>query len=312
MRHRRFIVFTGVLMAVLAFAGSAAVAGTAGSGSEHSGRYEYYLALGDSLAAGWQPNPVTGVGHITSQGYTNDLAAQLRSRDRDLKYTDLGCPGETTTTMLKGGCPFPEKYRSQIAAATAFLKAHRGARVLVTIDIGANNIDGCLNGSGIDLHCVAAGFKAIRADLPKILAQLRAAGGRRTSVYGMTYYDPFLAVWLFGSAYHPLARQSVKLAGQFSGILDTIYRGFHVPVADVSGRFRTDHFTPLVQLTPKERVPLNVARICQWTWMCAPAPVGPNIHANAAGYRQIACAFAEVIFEARSAARPVAAAAARP
>ena len=37
--------------------------------------------------------------------------------------------------------------------------------------------------------------------------------------------------------------------------------------------------------------PLNVARICQWTWMCAPAPVGPNIHANDAGYAVMAQAF---------------------
>jgi hypothetical protein len=46
--------------------------------------------------------------------------------------------------------------------------------------------------------------------------------------------------------------------------------------------------------------PLNVARICQWTWMCAPAPVGPNIHANAAGYRQLAAAFERVIPRRRS------------
>jgi len=29
--------------------------------------------------------------------------------------------------------------------------------------------------------------------------------------------------------------------------------------------------------------------------MCAPAPVGPNIHANAAGYQQIAAAFEQAI-----------------
>jgi hypothetical protein len=42
-------------------------------------------------------------------------------------------------------------------------------------------------------------------------------------------------------------------------------------------------------------VPLNVARICEWTWMCAPSPVGPNIHANATGYRHIAAAFERAI-----------------
>jgi hypothetical protein len=31
-----------------------------------------------------------------------------------------------------------------------------------------------------------------------------------------------------------------------------------------------------------------VALICEWTWECAPAPRGPNQHANPAGYRVIA------------------------
>ena len=38
-------------------------------------------------------------------------------------------------------------------------------------------------------------------------------------------------------------------------------------------------------------LPRNVARICEWTWECAPAPRGPNQHANPAGYQVIANAF---------------------
>jgi lysophospholipase L1-like esterase len=40
-------------------------------------------------------------------------------------------------------------------------------------------------------------------------------------------------------------------------------------------------------------VPLNVGLICEWTWICAPAPLGPNNHPNADGYRVIARAFAD-------------------
>lgn len=40
---------------------------------------------------------------------------------------------------------------------------------------------------------------------------------------------------------------------------------------------------------------MNVALICQWTWECAPPPVGPNEHANAAGYGVIAQAFLAVL-----------------
>jgi hypothetical protein len=58
-------------------------------------------------------------------------------------------------------------------------------------------------------------------------------------------------------------------------------------VADVAGAFATTD-TTLV-----DGRPVNVTRICAWTWMCAPAPLGPDIHANRAGYAVIARAFRE-------------------
>jgi hypothetical protein len=36
-------------------------------------------------------------------------------------------------------------------------------------------------------------------------------------------------------------------------------------------------------------------QICKLTWMCAPSPVGPNIHANKTGYGVIAGAFSRVL-----------------
>ena len=39
-------------------------------------------------------------------------------------------------------------------------------------------------------------------------------------------------------------------------------------------------------------MPVAVAEVCRLTWMCAAPPVGPNIHANQAGYAVIAQAFA--------------------
>jgi hypothetical protein len=38
-------------------------------------------------------------------------------------------------------------------------------------------------------------------------------------------------------------------------------------------------------------IPLNVRRECEWTWICASAPLGPDIHANTDGYGVIARAF---------------------
>lgn len=280
---------------VVGAASSASDRGRGGDWNRHPERFDYYLALGDSLSRGVQPN-VSGQSLPTNQGYADDLAAQLRRANRHLDFVDLGCPGETTTTMLVGGCPFPHSYTSQLAAAVSFLKAHRNARVLVTLNIGSNNVDGCIGASGIDLACVQAGLTSMATDLPKLLGALKAAAGRHVEFAAMNYYDPFLASWLTGPAGQQEAVESVQLLGQLNGILGAAYKAFGIPVADVASRFDSTDFTPLVPLTPTLQVPLNVARVCQWTWMCAPPPVGPNIHANKAGYEEIADAFEAVLF----------------
>ncbi len=78
-------------------------------------------------------------------------------------------------------------------------------------------------------------------------------------------------------------------------LLTGIYGAAGMPVADVDGAFSTTDFATMVPLPPFGQVPLNVARVCGWTWVCAPAPLGPDNHANAAGYHAIAEAFAAVL-----------------
>ena len=69
-----------------------------------------------------------------------------------------------------------------------------------------------------------------------------------------------------------------------------------MPVADVAAAFNSDDFWTMVPFPPPfGSVPLNVAMICQLTYMCVPAPVGPNIHANPTGYAVIATAFSDVM-----------------
>jgi lysophospholipase L1-like esterase len=267
---------------------SAAVAlvGTPGAAAAGS---PYYLALGDSLAAGIQPN-ATGQNVLTGRGYANDLLAVYRLALPALQLANLACPGETTQTMLAGGiayCPYP--LGSQLAQAVAFLKSHSVA--LVTIDIGANDIETCVRPSGIDEGCVAAGFAATIANLPSILTTLRAAAGAGVPIVAMNYYDPFLAAWLQGPSGQALAVQSEQLLLQFNGVLASAYGAFGIPVANVESAFHTTDFAPL----PLLGTPLNVSLVCAFTWMCAAAPVGPNIHPNALGYAVIAAAFVRTI-----------------
>jgi hypothetical protein len=225
----------------------------------------------------------------TGQGYADDLYAAYRNAVPDLQLAKLGCPGETTSTMAGGGvCSYSQG--TQLAEAVRFLRSHRVA--LVTLDIGANNIVHCVSGGAVDQTCVAHGVSDAARDLPVILEQLRAAAGPGVRLVGMNYYDAFLAAWLQGPAGQTLASESVQLAVQFNTVLGSAYGSFQIPVADVQSAYRTTDFTPVV---PFNDTPLNVAVICAWTWMCTPAPVGPNIHATALGYAIIAVTFVEQI-----------------
>ena len=62
----------------------------------------YYLALGDSLSQGVQPD-ATGTSVRTGQGYPDQLYAMLRPSQPSLRLVKLGCPNETTATMIHGG-----------------------------------------------------------------------------------------------------------------------------------------------------------------------------------------------------------------
>lgn len=254
----------------------------------------YYLSLGDSLAQGVQPDSLEA-SVPTSHGYVDDLYTLYRQSDPQLRLVKLGCPGETTTSMIKGGvCPAAD-YRSlhartQLGAAADFLRAHRGRVALVTLDIGANNVDGCVTATGLDPTCIRTGIATAGTDLGKILRRLHAADPE-ARIVGMNYYDPFLAAWVQGAAGQQIARDSVQVTSYFNSVLAADYAGFRVPVADVAGEFHTSDF----RLVPLVKTPVNVVAVCTLTWMCAPAPVGPNIHANTLGYRVIADAFVDSI-----------------
>jgi lysophospholipase L1-like esterase len=253
----------------------------------------YYLALGDSLSRGVQPD-AAGASVETPQGYPDLVYAQLRRTRPGLRLVQLGCPGETTETMTHGGiCRYPGG--SQLAAAETFLRAHRGHVLLVTIDIGANDPEAC--GGQTDLAKLASCIGQIPATatrLVTILGRLRAAAGPAVRIVGMSYYLPALTQWRDGTLGQVVARVSVRLAVAFTGLLDQAYAQAGAGVADVFGAFDTTDFGNPVTVPGFGSLPRNVARICEWTWECAPPPRGPNQHANPAGYRVIANSILQV------------------
>src|SRR4029453_6947131 len=276
------------LAATGAFAGAGTVAGGGGSAAADRSKH-YYVALGDSLAAGVQPD-ATGRSMPTDRGYVDDLYAQLSAADSRLDLVNLGCPGETTTSMIEGGICAYDHAAAQLDAAARFLPAHDNHVSLVTLDIGANNIDQCVSGGTLNQQCVSDGLATIAVELSKIVDALRAAAPE-VRIVAMNYYDPFLAAWLSGPAGQALAAQSVQLLQVLNGLEANVYASGDVEVADVAAAFSTTGFPPQGRLAGVGTVPLNVARFCQWIWMCAPPPVGPNIHANDVGYHVIADTF---------------------
>jgi lysophospholipase L1-like esterase len=285
-RRARLAVVTAAFAA--SALGLSAVPAAAAPSSPTSDLPRHYLALGDSLAAGYQSTPDGG--HVVGRGYAQDIARTLGERatakKRAFDFTDLGCPGETTGSMINGGCPYPHPYAdSQLAAAVRYLREHRHDRVLVTIDIGANDVDGCAAGGSIDLPCALNGVAQVGRGLSTILAQLREAAGPRTRIVGMNLYDPFLAAWMTGDQGRATAALSVPLSNVLNATIGLADAAHGVPTADVGAAFSTNAFSPTVPLGGQQ-VPLNVARIMQWTNMAR-----GDIHANDTGYQVIADTF---------------------
>jgi lysophospholipase L1-like esterase len=266
-----------------------------GPGSTDAASAHYYVALGDSLAEGFQPN-----GDRT-HGYADQLYAELRAGDPTLQLENLACGGETSSSMISGveptgslgsryfcAPPGPRReelaHGSQLADAVAFLHAHRPFVSLITIDIGGNDIGECV--FLVDQDCLDAALTDVKQNLGVILSALRDAAGPNVPIVGMNYYDPFLAFWLFGD---PAAAQTTEqMVVQFNDALESVYAPAADPVADVETAFSTTDWTLV------SGIPLNVLRICQWTWMCDPT-FGPDLHGNTAGYGVIAQAFEQAL-----------------
>jgi lysophospholipase L1-like esterase len=264
---------------------------TPGGSRATAAQASYYLALGDSLSQGVQPD-AAGVSVETGQGYADQVYAALHPGHPALGLVKLGCPRETTSTMINGGiCRYPGG--SQLAAAVAFLRAHRGHVFLVTIDIGANDPEECGNWASLSkvASCLITGIPHVVTNLATIIGRLRAAAGPGVRIAGMNYYVPALAEWREGTTGQAIARLSERLAVGYNELLEQAYTRSGARVADVFGAFDSANFGDRVMMPGIGAVPRNVALICQWTWACAVPPRGPNQHANQAGYGVIARTF---------------------
>ncbi len=248
----------------------------------------YYVSLGDSLAAGEQP-----IGSF-KHGYANQLLKEVRHGIPGLRLVKLGCPGETTASMISGVgsiCTYPSG--SQLDEAVSFLHAHPGHISFVTIDIGANDwLGACFDGTLIHLACTEGILPGVALNLRTILDELQAAAPG-VPIAGMSYYDPFLGFWVLDPVHgEAIARHDEAVEDVFNAGLVGAYEDEGVVVADVAGAFDIANFTDLVDTKKFGVIPVNVASSCAWTWFCTRYV---DVHPNKEGYAVITEAYVEVL-----------------
>jgi lysophospholipase L1-like esterase len=271
---------------------TATIVGTADTASAAS-KTTYYLALGDSLAQGWQPD-ATFPPYYQPDGYVPQVYATLSADDPKLTLDNISCGGEGTLSMIDGSQPPSEApscgsptfylrwypHKTQLAEAVAFLAAHKGKAELVTIDIGGNDLGFCLFEAADMANCLANVYSAVADNLDTILTELQNASPE-TTIVGMTYYNPVACVYFFGD--QDTAAFVSSLIQNLNAVLVSVYTAHGVPVADVAGAFSVG-----AGLEAEATAALN------WTWFCSADHFG-DVHANDAGYQVIAQAFLDVL-----------------
>ena len=269
--------WTAVLTAVLVvMAGTIALPGVA----EATRSPTYYVSLGDSYAAGYQP------GKGATPGYTTYVA-----RHTGLTLVNFGCSGATTTSLLTTvGCPVVLPHTAggvtyptttQIAAATAFIAAHKGHIGLITVSIGGNDVVPCAKSTNT-ISCVGTAVTNIKTNVTSIAAQLRAAAGPKVPLIGSTYPDVILGLYVFPT--HPASASAVSLATlsvvAFKSLVNPALQqsyaksfGAFVDVTKATGGYSS--LTRTVHTTQYGTIPVPVASVCTLTWFCAKGDIHP-------------------------------------
>ena len=181
---------------------------------------------------------------------------------------------------------------SQLAQAVSFLQSHSNV-VLVTIDLGFNNMLPCLVYHQVNETCVGHSLATVRLQLTRILSTLRAAGGPSLRIVGVGHYDPYLYAHIHNVAVRSFALASLSVIDRLNAMLRVVYSAAGMPIANVGSAFALANAMPTT-LAPGNATPKDLVRLCALTWACASPPLS-NSHPNEDGYEVIADAIADVV-----------------
>ena len=247
---------------------SSSLASSGSQGSSHVGPKKYYLALGDSLAFGYQPD------FNFFQGYVDSYFENLEKHGVEHLVT-LGCFAESSSTFINGKCPVwylrKQWYSgSQLENALKFLHGHSGQVSPVTLDIGANDLQrdvktsNCTISPSFETDLAKLDTDLTKVILPQLKQALTVDGKLTGDIVLMNYYDP----------YQNICPKQVSYIEKFNQHLARDEDGFGI-IGDVYSAFGGSK-------TPNPN-------ICSYTWMCS--RLFHDIHATSKGYSVIASAF---------------------
>jgi len=261
-------------------AGAIAVGVLAGITATAAGQQQapksYYLALGDSIAYGIQPDKadkgVPPSGYRT--GYVDVFARRLRQLAPKIRVVNYSCPGESTISFVRGGCPWTAEGKklhdpyqgAQMKAALAFLAGHRGQVSPITIHLWGNDIDPVAEACKGNFGCIAkhapAAIAQISTRLGDILRRLRNAAPNAEIIVNGT--------WNFN--YEDLARTDP--------LFRSLDAGLRRAAASAHARFAA--LFPVIN--PQGNRARERARVCSLLFICS----RDDPHPTDAGYRAIA------------------------
>jgi len=239
----------------------------------------YYLALGDSIAYGFQPTKKPGArASLFDTGYVDVFAARLRKLAANLRVVNYGCPGESTVTFVAGGCPglhdgtklHDAFHGPQLGAAETFLRAHPGDVSPVTLTLWGNDwlpllLDRCHGEPACVQKRGPAAIRALGTRLTAILHRLRAAApSAEIIVTGAWNIDP---------------DRLEQLA--------PIYRSLDATIAGAASASRARVAKALPVFNPPGDAGFRKLRLCALTFICSKG----DPHPTDAGYRALANAF---------------------
>jgi lysophospholipase L1-like esterase len=242
-----------------------------------------YLALGDSLSRGVQPDGAKTLKNGYPRVLEKSLAEQIKPTP---KLVEAGCGGATTTSFIAGGkacqpdAPIPyaneSRASSQLIWAVQQLRGRKDLPTLVTLTIGGNDITACVDPSVEKVEsCLDDVIPRLKANWITIARRLRAVAGPKTTLAVMTTYDPVLGYLRIsggkdGNAAKAFHRQVVR---RINPVMRRVFTKYDWQIADLA-------FAMHENGKVDDGNARAVNAVCSLTWACG----NFDVHLNDQGY----------------------------